>query len=392
MSTKIVQMKYLLENLINTSSTTSSTSSFSTFSNSLLKKKNQIIPNEILFRIFSYCDIDTLFHSIIYVSKQWNSLLKRMSFAGQINLKIYDDKQFKKLYSNMKSSYPYRDNPYALPNSSFGYTGYSSYGSYGSFGDYQNYSSYSNYNSYGNYGGYGSYNGYNDYDDYINYENQYQHQKLKEKGKLNESLEPNYHIKLLDSKKSNPDFSMPVVFQIDLALPLSFIIANEKEDISNNENHYQLTSILNNYNIINHDLSLSSTSSSSYFFPHNPVETNDNETKNVIPNFDLESFQGYLIDKKKEINQFKAFFFINGIEISIDTDKVITPLDTNPNQDVNNNDITATTTITTTNYTIITNGNNSNSNNNQSTTYNQNQELIESRISNNLSNYQFQIH
>jgi len=330
MENKLIKIKNKIEKSINI--TLSSTSSSK-------KKKvvgDQIFPNEILFRIFSYCDIDTLFRSIPYVSHQWNSLLTKMSFAGQINLKIYDDEQFKKLYSKSKFSSSGHSNPYALPNTSYGYTGYSSYGSYGGLSNYDNYSSYSNYNSYGNYDGYGSFNGYSNYNEYNNYygygssSSNYSFsptRKDKESAETNDLLEPDYHIKLLDTKQTNAEVSMPVVFKIDLALPLSFIKAQQEVEIEDSHDLYEYCDeyFANDMN----DLSVASSSNSK-----------KEEKKDSIINFDLEPIQGYLVEKQKEIKQFKAFYYIHGIEISIDTDKVIS---TPANQNVDNTDHQATT-------------------------------------------------
>jgi len=350
MEATLTQMKKFIERSI----------SISSLSSSLVKRKKiskkQIIPNEILYKIFSYCDIDTLFHSIPYVSHQWNSLLSKMSFAGQINLKIYDDQQYKKLYSKMKSS-SFRKNPYALPNSSYGYGEYCDYGSYGGFSEYNNnnnYNSYSNYHSYDNYESYGSYNAYNGYDYGCNYHygnsslNGYKiNQRNKEK-EISNDLEPNYKIKLLDSKKINAEISMPIVFQIDLALPLSFISVDQEElndikndiDDFNNYNYDSLNSI-NDYSMMSEGDHASSSSSSSSSSSFGQKETNKKE---ILPCFDFKSIQNYLTEKQKNISQFKAFYYINGIEISLDTDKVISTNPT-PINNINNENTSSESTI-----------------------------------------------
>jgi len=343
MEATLIQMKRLIEKSI----------SISSLSSSIIKRKKlskkQIIPNEILYKIFSYCDIDTLFHSIPYVSHQWNSLLSKMSFAGQINLKIYDDQQFKKLYSKMKSS-SFHKNPYALPNSSCGYGEYCNYGSYGGFSEYNsnnNYNSYSNYHSYNNYEGYGSYNGYNDYGYGYDYHygnsssNGYDiNQRNKEK-EISNDLKPDYKIKLLDSKKINFEISMPIVFQIDLALPLSFIsveqeelndIKNDTYDFNNNNNSDSLNSI-NDYSMMSEGDNASSSSSSS---SSSSLGQKENNKKELLRSFDIKLIQNYLSEKQKNISQFKAFYYINGIEISIDTDKVITTTTPTPTNNANN--------------------------------------------------------
>jgi len=332
MENKLIQMKDIIEKSIN----------ITLYSTSLSKKKrvvrDQIFPNEILFKIFSYCDIDTLFHSIPYVSHQWNSLLTKISFAGQINLKIYDDEQFKKMYKKSKSSR--FTNPYALPNSSYGYTGYSSYGSYGGLSNYDSYTSYSNYTSYGNYDGYGSFNGYGNYNNYSGdgYGGSSSSYSLSSTRKDKESietsslLEPNYQIKLLDSVKTNNEVSMPVVFKIDLSLPLSYIQAEPKKE---SDDSYGVFEDYDDYfsNELN-DLDMASSSNSNI-----NDKKNKNDEKNTCIDFNLEPIQEYLVEKQKEIKQFKAFYYIHGIEISIDTDKVITEP---TNQNVNTNENQAT--------------------------------------------------
>ncbi|ORX44818.1 hypothetical protein BCR36DRAFT_121446 [Piromyces finnis] len=335
MENKLSQMKNIIE--------VSLVDNHSSISSKKRKiERNQIFPNEILFKIFSYCDIDTLFHSIPYVSWQWNTLLTKMSFAGQINLKIYDDEQFKKLYSKSKSFFSsHYNNPYAMSNTSYGYSGYSSYGSYGGLSNYDNFSSYSNYNSYGNYDGHGSFNGYGNFNDYNSSYYSYGngtsssfdgysmnfHRKDKEIADVNDVLEPNYQIELLDSKQFNSEISMPVIFQINLALPLSFIIASEKE--SNTDNSYD---DYFSYNISDNEINESSSTSSN--------SKKNKETKSIM-DFNLEPIQDYLDEKQKEIKQFRAFYYIYGIEISIDTDKVIVAPTNQNNNNTSENQTTS---------------------------------------------------
>ncbi|KAL6617150.1 hypothetical protein U3516DRAFT_812195 [Neocallimastix sp. 'constans'] len=276
MDATLVQMKKLIKKSLNLS-----------FSSSLIKKKkeskNQIIPNEILFKIFSYCDINTLFHSIPYVSHHWNNLLTKMSFAGQINIKIFDDQQFKKLFSKMKSSYS-NSNSFSLLNSSYSYGGYSSYKSYGGFCEYTNYKSYDGYGSYNDYEynyGYGKSSR-----DYIT------NQHNKEKDILND-LKPDYKIKLLDSKKTNSEVSIPIVFQIDLSLPLSFITVDQEEQLINDRNDRynfnnfnQLTST-EEYSMIN----IRDNGSSSSYSSSSSSNQDEISIKEVFQNFDLEPIQ-----------------------------------------------------------------------------------------------------
>lgn len=55
---------------------------------------NVLLPNEILWKIFSYCDLHTVLWTLPYVCHQWCAVVRQLPMAGYIDLKIYDHDQY----------------------------------------------------------------------------------------------------------------------------------------------------------------------------------------------------------------------------------------------------------------------------------------------------------